>query len=291
MIFTAHHILMDGWSLAVLLHRDARRVPGGRIARAGCRRRGPTATTSSGSPSRTPTATVAKWTEYLSGVSGPLMVADGVTAAGDGVRRRPNCVLPADDTARLRNWAGRHGLTLNTAVLFAWAVVLSRLTDRRDVVFGTIVSGRPRATGRRGEHGRAVHQQRAGRARRQRSASVVDQCARLQRETSAMRDIGYLSLSEIQRAHGRGTLFDSMFVFENAPVDDAIQTVTTPDGASFTPVEMESLTHYPLTVVAHLRDDALVVLVEAIPEALPHLSPAAICERLVGVLRATARYR
>ena len=52
-------------------------------------------------------------------------------------------LLPEADTARVRQWAGRHGLTLNTAVLFAWTVVLSRLTDRRDVVFGTIVSGRP----------------------------------------------------------------------------------------------------------------------------------------------------
>ena len=67
-----------------------------------------------------------------------------------------------------------------------------------------------------------------------------------------MRDIGYLSLSEIQREHGRGTLFDSMFVFENAPIEDAIRTVTTPDGARFSPIEMESLTHYPLTVVSHM---------------------------------------
>ncbi len=56
--------------------------------------------------------------------------------------------------------------------------------------------------------------------------SVVEQCVRLQRESSAMRDIGYLSLSELQREHGRGALFDTLFVFENAPIDDAIREVT-----------------------------------------------------------------
>jgi len=58
-------------------------------------------------------------------------------------------------------------------------------------------------------------------------------------------------------------------VFENAPIDNAIRAVTTPDGARFRPIEMESLTHYPLTVVSHMHGDALLVLVEAICEALP----------------------
>ncbi|WP_280299817.1 condensation domain-containing protein, partial [Nocardia abscessus] len=30
-----------------------------------------------------------------------------------------------------------------SVVQFAWTILLSRLTDRRDVVYGTIVTGRP----------------------------------------------------------------------------------------------------------------------------------------------------
>ena len=287
MIFTAHHILMDGWALAVFFTEMLA------VYRAGG--------SSDGLPTPRPyrdyiawlarqdrAAATAKWTEYLRGVSGPLMVANGPAvgpvAARDGVPEKAELLLSSTDTTRLRNWAGRNGLTLNTAVLFAWAVLLSRLTDRRDVVFGTVVSGRPeqlagveRMVGLFINSVPVVHQVSG-------TASVVEQCKRLQRESSAMRDIGYLSLSEIQRAHGRGTLFDSLFVFENAPVEAAIRTVTTPDGAQFRPVEMESLTHYPLTVVAHMSGDALVVVVEAIREALPHLPAAEICERLLGLL-------
>ncbi len=158
MIFTAHHILMDGWALAVFFTEMLA------VYRAGG--------SADGLPAPRPyrdyivwlarqdrAAAMAKWNEYLRGVPGPLMVADGTTPRVTACRRRRELVLPAADTARLRKWAGRNGLTLNTAVLFAWAVVLSRLTDRRDVVFGTIVSGRPEASARRGEHGRAVHQQ------------------------------------------------------------------------------------------------------------------------------------
>lgn len=282
MIFTAHHILVDGWSLAVFFTEMLD------IYRAG------------GSADGLPTprlyrdyivwlgkqdraAALGRWSEYLRGVSGPLMVATG--AVSDAVPDKTELLLPAGDTARLREWAGRNGLTLSTVTLFAWAVVLARLTDRRDVVFGTIVSGRPETlpdvdtmVGLFINAVPVVHRVSG-------TVSVLEQCARLQRESSEMRDLGYLSLSEIQREHGRGTLFDSMFVFENAPVASAVRTVHTPDGACFSPVEMESLTHYPLTVVSHLRDDALVVLVEAIRTALPDLSAADIGERLLAVLR------
>jgi mycobactin peptide synthetase MbtF len=288
MIFTAHHILVDGWALAVFFTEMLA------VYRAGG--------SADGLPDPRPyrdyivwlagqdrAAAIAKWDEYLRGASGPLMVADGPgagpVAAGDGVPEKTELLLPEADTARLRQWAGRNGLTLNTAVLFAWAVVLSRLTDRRDVVFGTIVSGRPEQlpgvetmVGLFINAVPVVH-------RVSRTESVIEQCARLQRESSAMRDIGYLSLSELQREHGRGALFDSMFVFENAPIEDAIREVTDPSGARFSPIEMESLTHYPLTVVSHLKDGSLVVLVEAIRQALPHLRPDQIGERLLAVLR------
>ena len=288
MIFTAHHILVDGWALAVFFTEmlAVYRADG----------------SADGLPAPRPyrdyivwlagqdrAAAIAKWDEYLRGVSGPLMVANGPgvdpVAAGDGVPQKTELLLPEADTARLRQWAGVNGLTLNTAVLFAWAVVLSRLTDRRDVVFGTIVSGRPEQlpgvdtmVGLFINAVPVVH-------RVSPTESVIEQCVRLQRESSAMRDIGYLSLSELQREHGRGALFDSMFVFENAPIEDAIREVTEPSGARFTPIEMESLTHYPLTVVSHLKGDALVVLVEAIRQALPYLRPGQIGERLLAVLR------
>lgn len=284
LVFTAHHILMDGWALAVFFTEMLA------VYRAG----GSVKALPAPRPYRDyilwlaqqDTATALQtWTRYLSAASGPLMVADSAVTAGDAVPESTRLVLDANDTARLRQWAGRHGLTLNTVATYAWAVVLSRLTDRRDVVFGTVVAGRPQhlagvetMVGLFINSVPVVHDVSA-------TTPVLQQCARLQRESSTMRDIGYLSLSAIQRAHGHGPMFDTMFVFENAPVDDAIDTVVAPDGAQFTPVEGESLTHYPLTVVSHVLDDTLVVQVEAMSAALPHLPAAAVAERLVTVLR------
>lgn len=284
MILTVHHILVDGWALAVFftemlsVYRAGGSLDG--LAPAPLYRdyivwlaKQDNATA------------IARWVEYLKGASGPLMLAEPSAAAGPGVPQTAQMLMSAADTARLRQWAATNGFTLNTAVLFAWTVLLGRLSDRRDVVFGTVVSGRPeQLSGVESMVGLfintvpVVHEISS-------SASVLEQCVQLQRQSSVMRDIGYLSLSQLQREHGHGPMFDTLFVFENAPIGDAIRTVTAPDGASFHPIEMESLTHYPLTVVSHLIDDALVVLVEMIREVLPHISPDDVCERLAGLLR------
>jgi len=53
--------------------------------------------------------------------------------------------LSATTTAALEALVGQKRLTLNTLVHGAWALLLSRYSGETDVVFGTTVSGRPRA--------------------------------------------------------------------------------------------------------------------------------------------------
>ncbi|MEU4599737.1 amino acid adenylation domain-containing protein [Nocardia sp. NPDC023988] len=284
MILTAHHILMDGWAVAVFFTELlAVYQAGGSL---------------DGLPAPRPyrdyigwlgaqdhEAAARRWAEYLGQVSAPLVLADGTGARDSSVPETTRLRLSAGETEALQQWARANGMTLNTAVQFAWTVLLGRITDRTDVVYGTTISGRPeKLAGVEGMVGLfintvpVVHRLAS-------TEPVVAQCARLQRDSSTMRDIGYLSLSTLQRAAGHGALFDTLFVFENAPIDDAIKTVTAADGAQFRPIEMESLAHYPLTVVSHMSEGELLVLVEAVPALLGHLDPADLGARLVTILR------
>lgn len=284
MIVTTHHILMDGWAIAIFFsellaaYQAAGSVDGLPTVR-------PYRDYIAWLNAQDTTAATERWTRYLGTVSGPLMLADGVVAAHESVPEKSQFLLTPAETARLRQWSAANGLTLNTVTAFAWALVLGRLTDRTDVVFGTIVSGRPkelpdveRMVGLFINSVPMVHHIDY-------SMSVIEQCAQLQREAAAMRDIGYLSLSALQRAASSAALFDTLFVFENAPIGDAVQEVEMADGARFRPVEMESLAHYPLTVVSHMLGESLLVMIEAIPEALQYFSGASVGERLVSVLR------
>ncbi|WP_433757283.1 amino acid adenylation domain-containing protein [Nocardia sp. CA-135398] len=285
MIVTAHHILMDGWAVAVFFREliavyeaggQADSLPPARPYRdyIGWLAAQDTA------------ASIRSWTEYLAPLSGPLMLAAGTaTEVGAAIPRRTRFSLDNAETARLVQWARTNGLTMSTVVQFAWAIVLGRLTDRRDVVFGTTISGRPDALpGVETMIGLFINTVPA-RVLIDRNRTVAEQCAQLQRESATMRDAGYVSLSTIQRAAGHGALFDVLFVFENAPIGAATDPIVTAGGTRFLPVAMESLVHYPLSAVSHLTDGTLVVMLEAIAEALPHFPIGDIGERILSVLR------
>ncbi|MER7454512.1 amino acid adenylation domain-containing protein [Nocardia beijingensis] len=285
MIVTAHHILMDGWSLGVFFRElFAVYQAGGSAAALPTPR--PYRDYIGWLATRDTAAALRTWVDYLADID-PLILADrSDTAINTVVPTIHKAVLDGADTDRVQRWARANGLTMNTVVQFAWAIVLGRLTDRRDVVFGTTISGRPdELAGVETMIGLFINTVPV-RIRLDESAAggVGHACAQLQRASAAMRDNGYLSLSAIQRATGRGTLFDTLFVYENAPVADVLQAVTTADGTTFRPTASESLTHYPLAVVSFLLDGELTVVVEAVERVLGELSAADIGTRLLAVL-------
>ncbi|WP_280399903.1 non-ribosomal peptide synthetase [Nocardia carnea] len=287
MILTAHHLLMDGWSVGVFFREMyAIYQAGGSVAELPAPR--PYRDYIGWLAARDTAADLRRWTEYLAGAE-PLIL-------GERADSTINTIVPdvhvrklsAADTERLREWAGRNGLTLNTAVQYAWSVLLGRLTDRRDVVFGTTVSGRPdELTGVETMIGLFINTipVRVRLDTTDGPDDVVAACRRIQREAVAMRDAGYLGLAAIQRAAGRGGLFDTLFVFENVPVGDLLRPMTLADGTECTVLESQGLTHYPLAVVSYLLDGELSLGVEAVPTLLGQLAPAELPDRLARVLR------
>ncbi|BCQ08563.1 putative peptide synthetase MbtF [Mycobacterium heckeshornense] len=285
LILTVHHILMDAWSLSVFF----------RELIAVYQRGGDT----SGLPSARPyrdyigwlgkqdiSGTTQRWIDYAASLRSPTMLAEAHhSRLGTVVPQRTALSLDGAATARLTGWAREHGLTLNTVLQFAWAVVLGRLTDRRDVAFGTVVSGRPQdLAGVETMVGLFINtvpvvvELAPGK-------SVLEQCRVLQQRSAAMRDLGFIGLSQLQRATGRGALFDTLLVFENVAIGPTAETVVSEDGVRFRPVGAESLAHYPLAIVSCPPDDRLMLMLEAVPEALPHMSVADIGERMLSVLR------
>ena len=51
--------------------------------------------------------------------------------------------MGAQSTSAITDLAARLGVTVNTVLQVAWALLLARQTGRDDVVFGATVSGRP----------------------------------------------------------------------------------------------------------------------------------------------------
>ena len=88
-------------------------------------------------------AAIAAWREALAGFAEPTRVAPMRSGRAPVVPEQVALRLSATLTSALNRQARRRGLTLNSYIQAAWAIVLGRLTGRDDVVFGITVAGRP----------------------------------------------------------------------------------------------------------------------------------------------------
>ena len=84
-----------------------------------------------------------------------------------------------------------------------------------------------------------------------------------------LRDHSYLATPNCGPLGGVGELYDSLLVYENFPPGGLVGGGEfTANGATFRPAALESLSHFPVTIAAHMVDDQLTVLVEVIDGAL-----------------------
>src|SRR5262249_61217898 len=90
---------------------------------------------------------ISAWREVLAGLEEPTRVAPPDRARPPLAPERITVALSEELTTALRRQARQQGLTLNTFIQTAWAILLGRVTRRDDVVFGVTVAGRPSEIG------------------------------------------------------------------------------------------------------------------------------------------------
>ncbi|MEV0696794.1 amino acid adenylation domain-containing protein [Saccharopolyspora sp. NPDC050389] len=243
LVVTTHHLVLDGWSLPLLVRElfalYERRGDDGDLPTPG-RYRDFLAWLSN----RDRDAALGAWREALEGAE-PLLLGSGDRVPV--VPRRFSMELPEELTAGLVEWARARGLTLNTVVQGAWALLLSRWTGRGDVVFGSTVSGRPpELPGVESMLGLFINTIPV-RVRLDPSETVAEMLVRLQAEQARLLDHQYLGLADIQRQVGTGELFDTATVYENHPID--LDELSNPvRELRMTSAESLDATHYTLNL-------------------------------------------
>ncbi|WP_395370103.1 amino acid adenylation domain-containing protein [Streptomyces tubercidicus] len=281
LVISNHHLLLDGWSTPILVRElftlyehggDDRALPPVVPQRnyfswlaaqddAGCER---------------------AWREALEGLPGPSLVAPADPGRAPVAPERVVAAFPEGFGGDLDRFARQRGLTVNTLVQGAWAVVLGRLTGRDDVVFGTLVSGRPPEIAGIGSMVGMFINTVPVRVRLDAGAPVADNLTRLQDEQTALLTRHHLSLARIQRPAGTGDLFDTFVVFENAPGDDG--TRPSYAGVRVEVAEGHDAAHYPLRVVAGLTGERLQAELEYRPDLFDRDEAEAVLRALQGVL-------
>lgn len=219
LLCTAHHVIVDGWSMGVLFSeffgtqdfgpRPAQFHDYVAWLRGQDREKA-----------------LAWWQRQLDGAE-PSELPGHRPSMDEYRGQRLPLTLPSGLENRLRELAGRTRLTMNVILQTAWGLVLSRCTLRPDVVFGEVVSGRPaELPGVENLIGLCSNTVPV-RMHCDPLTSFNRLAANVQDTALAARQHAHCSLAEIQTAAGLGQdLLTHFFVLENYPPPQGGQDLT-----------------------------------------------------------------
>ncbi|WP_142279029.1 non-ribosomal peptide synthetase, partial [Mycobacterium sherrisii] len=242
LVLTNHHIVLDGWSLPILAQEIFASYFGQRLPAAVPYRR-----FVDWLAERDVAAAQAAWCEEFEGFETPTLVGPPARM-GLGRRGVQMSRVAARTTEALQQLARTHHTTVNTVLQVAWAQLLMWLTGRPDVAFGTAVSGRPtEVPGAEAMVGLLINTVPV-RARCTPMTTTADLLEQLHRANHHTLEHQHLALAEIHRVTGHDQLFDTLFVFENYPIDTA--NLVGVDGLAIGKMAAREYNHYPLTLQA-----------------------------------------
>ena len=253
-VWTCHHALIDGWSMANILDEVTRTyaqltsgtapvlppVPGyeAYLTWLTGRRMGPAREF---------------WVEELHGFSSPTALGVELPSQHQLPQADSSCELSWEldkkTTARLDRCARSHHITLNTLFQAAWSLLLRQFSHADDILFGTAVSGRnldlPGAEAMVGLFIASL----PVRVRIDPDQGVGAWLLNLQ-ERQLERDqyafMPLVDLAQLADLPGGAALFDHLLVFENYPIDASLRSGTT--SLRISEIAVFDQTNYPLTV-------------------------------------------
>ncbi|MER5935656.1 amino acid adenylation domain-containing protein, partial [Streptomyces sp. NPDC002054] len=255
LVLTAHHVLFDGWSFPILMQDILRLYGANGELSALPRVRGGYRDFLTWLSRQDDEASAQAWARELVGVEEPtLLLPEAVVAAESSGFGQVSAPLSAEDARALARRAAELGVTVNTLVQGAWAVLLGQLTGRADVVFGATVSGRPPAVPDVDSMVGMFINTLPVRVMYTPGETLAEVLTGLQGRQAALLDHHHHGLSDIQLATGIQTLFDTLLVFESYPVDRlGINEANAAGNIAVTGIRPISSTHYPLTVLAEVE--------------------------------------
>ncbi len=193
------------------------------------------------------------WREFLKGVDTPTPL-DVKKYVGDVVGKQAtyaqeNIKLSKTVTAGLQSFAKQFQLTINTIIQGAWALLLSRYSGEENVIFGITSSGRsPTLEGSESMVGVFLNTLPL-RLDVDGEEKLLPWLRELQSRQAELRQYEYCRLVDVQKWSEipKGIpLFESIFIFENYPVTASREEIA---DLTIGDVSVINTTNYPITVM------------------------------------------
>uniref|UniRef100_UPI000B1ED7B1 non-ribosomal peptide synthetase n=1 Tax=Nocardia yamanashiensis TaxID=209247 RepID=UPI000B1ED7B1 len=297
LLMTNHHLVLDGWSTPLVV----RELLSGYLAAVTGHEIGSAPAHSyreflAWLGEQDDAASIAAWTAALAGVDSPtraIPTLAGLTSTESGM---VTADFSTAHLTRLEAAVRAAGATVNTGVQAAWALLLTMLTGRTDVVFGGTVSGRPpQLTGVEEMVGLFINTLPV-RVRLDPGERVSELLARVQGEQARLLDHQHVGLAAIHQAVGLPELFDTLTVFESYPIDrETLSRAMDIAGMRILDVSGTDATPYPLNLMVIPQRDAdgaesLQISVKFMADQLPEAAARRLLERFVFLLDQIAEH-
>ncbi|MEM9820014.1 MAG: amino acid adenylation domain-containing protein, partial [Bacteroidota bacterium] len=260
MVWTYHHILLDGWSLPIIMEElfdtyDALQ---------------------SGEEMASTKEDLYQdyidllqqqneykeanfWKKYLSGFESPTLLpfvgSDDARNKGEATTAVEYLNFDSSYVQAITDYVQSNQITVNTLVQGIWSILLSKYTNRKDVVFGVTVSGRTTDL--------ADIENKVGlfintlplRAKLEDNQKITDWLSHLQESQSGTRDFQHTGVNEIKNWCGlSGDLFDSILVFQNYPLRSVLSNEWS---VSIEDIRFKSKNNYLFSITAAALDQSL----------------------------------
>jgi amino acid adenylation domain-containing protein/non-ribosomal peptide synthase protein (TIGR01720 family) len=255
MVWSYHHILMDGWCAGVLFKELLQVYEA-------LRAREPMPITLA-PPYVNFIRWLAKqdkepgmdyWREYLQGYDEPAVLAGSdkkQAEASQYVMKEHDFIIEDTLADAIKTTAGRHRVTPNEVFQSAWGILLQRYNNTTDVVFASVVSGRPpEIDGIEHMVGIFINTVPV-RIQIEKEKTFSQLLEKMHRKAMLSRSYEYLPLADIQSLTplNRG-LIDHLLVFENYPVQKEIAKISSEKcGFTVESVQFIEQTNYDFNVI------------------------------------------
>lgn len=157
-----------------------------------------------------------------------------------------------EESNLLNELSKKHSTTLNHVVQSVWSVLLHKYNDMDDLLFGAVVSGRPpELHGVEGIVGLFINTLPV-RVELSSSISFSELLDIVQQSNLQAESYSYIPLSDIQRqSELEGQLFDHLFVFENHPLGSEMISSKSKSGSGFSIEDVDAFeqTNYDFNVI------------------------------------------
>nr|WP_018694105.1 non-ribosomal peptide synthetase [Algicola sagamiensis] len=272
LLWSCHHILVDGWSTPILFKEFVQLY-----------REGPnTAQLPPSVPYRQYISwrhqqdfspAKAFWKQMMHGIdSSTQLKLDRGLIDGGGInndvaskRNTRQCIeikylISQELTQSVQSKSRKASVTLNTLLQSAWALLLSQYTGQNDVLFGTTVSGRPAQLPQVGSIIGLMINTLPSRVQIDWDmplSELLETRHANQVECNQYADLPLneiFALTDVSRADA---LFNTLFIFENLPFDPVLNQQSFAPGVQITEVNAASETSFPMTLVTSISQQQL----------------------------------